>query len=261
MDVLQCSLTRGAQHVNMKRKPTTLLFLLLLVFGAANAQRVQHLKIKPDAVFNMEVREPSDLVYAPASNTLFVASDNGFVAEVDLEGKLIRISEQVGYDVEGITLVDNQLYVVDEFTRFIAIYDLSFNRIRNVRVTYGGGRNKSFESITWVPSQEVFLMMTEKDPIWVFALDRDLRVLDEFELPFSPRDVSALTWHDGDLWILSDEDRAVYRVTYPGFVVKQAYRLPIINPEGIAFDREGNLLISSDDRERLYRFNLSTLKP
>lgn len=245
----------------MRLKLLVLASFFLITLNRANAQRIKHEKIKPEASFHLEVREPSDLVYSPASNTLFVASDNGFAAEVDLEGKLIRISDQIGYDVEGITLVDDQLFIVDEFTRVIAIYDLEFKRIRNVRVNYGGGRNKAFESITWIPEQEVFIVMTEKDPIWVFVLDRELRLLDEFELPFSPRDVSALTWHDDDLWILSDEDRAIYRVAYPSFEIKRAYRLAIINPEGIAFDGQGNLLICSDDMERLYRFNLSSTKP
>lgn len=240
------------------------LVLLLALFAlviSSHAQRIKPVKIKPEASFNLEVKEPSDLVYSPTTNTLFVASDNGFIAEINLEGQRIRISEQIGYDLEGVTLLNDTLVIVDEFTRLFALYDKQFNRIRNVRLNYGGGRNKAFESITWIPELKQFITMTEKDPVWVFILDESLQIKDEFELPFHTRDVSGLCWHDGDLWILSDEDRTVFCVRYPDFKVKKAYRLPIINPEGLAFDNQGNMFICSDDMERLYRFNLTQDQP
>ncbi len=260
MDLLQRSNARGSQHVTM-RQSLILLYVLIGCLQFASAQSSRPIKIKPEASFHLEVKEPSDLAYNPAKNTLFVASDNGFIAEVNLEGQLIRISEQIGYDLEGVTLRDSTLVIVDEFTRLFAIYDIQFNRIRNVRLNYGGGRNKAFESIAWIPELKQFITMTEKDPVWVFLLDEALNIIDEFELPFKTRDVSGLCWYGGNLWILSDEDRTVYNVSYPSLQVQAAYRLPIINPEGLAFDAKGNMFICSDDMERLYRFNFSQLQP
>jgi hypothetical protein len=37
--------------------------------------------------------------------------------------------------------------------------------------------------------------------------------------------------------------------------VIQKWSLPVINPEGLAFDKDGNLLITCDDMQRLYYFN------
>jgi uncharacterized protein YjiK len=242
-------------------KAILIIFFCAMPFLTHSQRKSQFTKISPDASFNIEVNEPSDLVYDPSTGNLLLVSDNGFIAEITKEGRHVRSSELIGYDTEGITLFRNDIIVVDEMTRVFSTFDRNFNRKRSVRIHYPGGRNKGFESITYLPGLSQFITMTEKSPIWVFVLNEDFAVRDEFELPIKMRDVSAITWHNDHLWILSDEDRALYQCTYPGFEVKRQFRLPIINPEGLAFDQSGNLYICSDDRERLYVFNASTLTP
>jgi len=235
--------------------------LLQLVTLSAFAQKSSDvISIKPAASFNMEVNEPSDLVWLSSSNRLLAVSDNGYLAEVNLDGTLIRRSPQLGYDLEGLTLTSGGILVVDEMTRRFTLLESDFNRIRSFTVPYSGGRNRSFEALTTLPDGSV-LAFTEKSPIWVYHFDTEFRVIDEFEFSLKLRDVSAITWHEGDLWILSDEDRTVLRCTWPRLELKASYRLPIINPEGMAFDGSGNLYVCSDDREKLYFFSASNFTP
>jgi hypothetical protein len=60
---------------------------------------------------------------------------------------------------------------------------------------------------------------------------------------------------------MSDEDRTVFKCTYPKFEVVRAWSIPVINPEGLTFDAKGNLLVCSDDRERLYVFDSTNFMP
>lgn len=237
------------------------LTIALLIHVSGLAQIPEPIRLKADSSIHLEVREPSDLIFDAKTNTLLFVSDEGFIVETSTAGKRLKTSKQVGYDNEGITLKGDSIIIVDEFTRVFGIYDRDFNRLRNVRVNYSGGRNMAFEALTWIPGHRRFVALTEKSPIWVLILNQDLGVYDEFELPFKTRDISAATWHQGHLWLLSDEDRTAYKCTFPELKVTAAYKLPVINPEGITFDNQGNMLICSDDRERLYFFHLPDLMP
>lgn len=244
-------------------KSTLIIGLLLvqLVTLSAHAQKAGgFVSLKPSASFNMEVNEPSDLVWLSSSNRLLAVSDNGYLAEVNLDGSLVRRSPQLGYDLEGLTLTKDGILVVDEMTRRFTLLEFDFNRIRSFTVPYAGGRNRSFEALATLPDGTV-LAFTEKSPIWVFHLDEQFQLIDDFEFLIDLRDVSAINWHDGDLWVLSDEDRALLRCSWPKLEVKASYRLPIINPEGMAFDGSGNLYVCSDDREKLYFFSASNFTP
>lgn len=219
--------------------------------------QTRHHRISYSSQHSMEVNEPSDLIYHPPSAHFLVVSDNGYLAEVDAEGRLIRRSEQVGYDLEAICLVDGQLMIADELSRMFMRFTVDFERLDQREIPYQGGRNKAFEALAYLPDEQVFLALTERDPIWVFVLDMHLRILDRFELPLSARDISSARWYRGALWLLSDEDRTLFRCTYPDFRVSDSYLLPIVNPEGFAFDGSGRLVVCSDDLERLYTFPAS----
>jgi sugar lactone lactonase YvrE len=54
---------------------------------------------------------------------------------------------------------------------------------------------------------------------------------------------------------LSDDDRTVLKVNPTNYEVVSKWIVPIINPEGIAFNAEGKLIIVSDDRKMIYYFD------
>jgi uncharacterized protein YjiK len=233
--------------------------MLMALFSIAvlvqSKKAYETVKIKFDSYSNMEVQEPSDIVLNEKGNGFYVASDNGYIAEVDLKGKLIRKSHYFGIDHEGITLKDNYLYIVDETTRRFHKWNLQFESVQIFKTDYHGGRNKGFESITWNPVKQRFVCVTEKDPVLIMEFDTNFQVLNEIDFSKFARDISAATFYDNSIWLLSDEDRTLFRCNANNYAIEKAFKLPLINPEGIAFDNEGNLFVCSDDRERLYTFS------
>jgi uncharacterized protein YjiK len=217
-------------------------------------------KIKPERSMNLEIAEPSDLVFDASRNSFFVVSDNGYVGETDLNGKLLRKTEEIGIDFEGITLTDKGLVTVDETPRRFQLMDKNWSVILSKKIQYNGGRNKGFESIAWDSEKRIFLTATEKDPVHLLDLDENFNVTNERRLPFSVRDVSGLTIYDGFLWVLSDEDRTIFKCDLNSLQPLRQFLLPIINPEGLTFDQNGNLYVCSDDRERLYFFPSKSLQ-
>lgn len=222
-----------------------------------SAQRIAELERVADV--NVEVKEPSDLVVVPGDGPakFFVVSDDGWVALMNDGGRVLRRSGAVAYDLEGALLLDGVLMVVDERSRRVLWLDTAtFGVQRKLSVPYMGGRNKGYEAIVWHPVKECFLLVTERDPVTIFELDRDLKVINEVEFDRRIRDISSGAWHNGDLWLLSDMDRLLLRCDPVDYSIRQRWSVPIINPEGMAFGRDGHIHIVSDDRQRLYTFRI-----
>jgi uncharacterized protein YjiK len=211
-------------------------------------------ELKHERWQRVQVKEPSDICFTPKGNTLYMVSDDGLLYETDLNGTILRQSPVMGVDFEGVHADADYVYVVDEFTRKIhQLRHEDLQAVRTVEVPYSGGRNMAYESITFNHKKGVFIIITEKYPIQVFELDASLRKINEVRFT-GVRDVSAATWYNNELWLLSDEDRMVLRVDPQTYAIKERFRIPVINPEGLAFDAAGNLLVCSDDLRRLYFF-------
>lgn len=127
---------------------------------------------------------------------------------------------------------------------------------RRLTVPYGGGRNKGYEALAWNSSKERFLLITERDPVVIFELDRDMRVVNEVPFDRQVRDISSAVFHEGHLWLLSDMDMLLLKCDPQDYRILERHAVPIINPEGFAFGADGLVHVVSDDRERLYTFQL-----
>lgn len=213
--------------------------------------------LKPTGHVNVAVEEPSDLVLIPGSNParFYVVSDNGHVAEMRHDGSIKRRTTRIAYDLEGALLHEGELMVVDERSRRILWLDTADLSVkRRLSYPYGGGRNKGYEALVWNAAKERFLLITERDPVYIIELDRNYHVVNELDFDRSIRDISSATWHDGHLWLLSDMDRLVLKCDPMDHRILARWVVPVINPEGCAFDGQGKLYIVSDDRQRLYTF-------
>lgn len=211
------------------------------------------------AQVNVQVQEPSDMAIAHMDGParFFVVSDNGWVALMDAEGRILRRSGEVAYDLEGALLHAGELMVVDERSRRVIWLDTAtFQVKRRLTIPYAGGRNKGYEALVWHPLKQRFLLVTERDPVTIFELDSEMRVVNEMEFDRSIRDVSSGAWHEGALWLLSDMDRLLLRCDPVDYTILDRWTVPIINPEGMAFGRDGHIYIVSDDRQRLYTFRI-----
>lgn len=237
-------------------RTASMLAWLLLGIGA-NAQSFE--RLRPTSWTNVRVAEPSDIAHITGTDRFFCVSDNGFIAEVRANGDLIRRSAEVAFDLEGAMLHEGQLLVVDERTRRVLWADTATLAItRRLTIPYLGGRNKGYEAIVWNPVKARYLLITERDPVLIIELDQDWRVVNEVPFDRDVRDISSAAWHDGKLWLLSDMDMALLLCDPADYRILARWELPILNPEGMTINDRGELLVLSDDRQRLYAFTLPT---
>jgi len=234
----------------------TLCFLILfsLISIADNKEKIK--KISPKNKFHTEVREPSDICLNPQNDNYFVVSDNGFLHEVDEQGKIVRTADFEGFDCEGVFADQEFVYVVEEMVRKIRVFDIANLTLqRTVILPYQGGRNKAYEAITFNEKKGHMIIITEKDPIYLFELDDKLNFYNEIHLGGIARDISAATFYQDRLFLLSDEDREIIEVNPENYEVLNRWKLPIINPEGVVFNKKDELIIISDDMEKFFVFD------
>lgn len=230
----------------------TLFWCLLLLPWLVLAQPT--LKLKPIAKYHLDIPEPSDLCITQDGKGLFVVSDNGLLYKTDLNGQVVQKSTFTAYDLEGVYADSAYVYAVDERTRKVHFLNVaSLTREKVVEVPYMASRNKGYESIGYNPVRKTFFLISEKDPTTIFELDASWRVQNEVELT-KVSDVSAACFYNGLVYILSDEDHTILECDAHTYDVKRKFWLPIINPEGLAFDPAGNMYVVSDDRAILYHF-------
>lgn len=233
----------------------SIVFLIFFLFSMA-MQAQKSIKIKPTGSLSTSVPEPSDLSFNAKTNRFFVVSDNGILFETDEHGKVLRKKSESNCDYEAVCHDEKFVYAVDETHRDIHLYDINtLEPVKTINVPYQGGRNVGYEAITFNPAAKSIILVTEKSPIMVFELDSNFRVSGQHNLSKMARDISAATFHDSFLWLLSDEDRMLIKLDPQTYKLCARWELPLINPEGLTFDANGNLVISCDDMQRIYYFN------
>ncbi|MFZ1692095.1 MAG: SdiA-regulated domain-containing protein, partial [Flavobacteriales bacterium] len=231
-----------------------LLPALLCVVQHVNAQKAE--RLKPTSWLNVKVPEPSDIAAIPGTNRFYCVSDNGHVMEIGADGRVIREARNIAYDLEGLLLQDDTLIVVDERSRnLIWLTTADLKPVRRLTIPYHGGRNRGYEAIVWNPVKQRYLLITERDPVRIIELDVQMRVVNEVPFDAGVRDISSAVWHDEQLWLLSDMDMHVLRCDPMSYAINARWSVPVINPEGMAISN-GKLHVLSDDRQRLYTYEL-----
>lgn len=229
---------------------------MALFAPAVHAQSQKAIPLKQIAVKRVHVKEPSDLCMAPDGKHFYIVSDNGSLVKTDLDFNPVQTAGRELYDPEAVYCDGAYIYVVEERTRMLHLFDpVRMEVVRSLMHPYNGGRNKGYEAFTFNHTTGRFILATEKEPIWILELDNNLRVINQVEFPYRG-DVSAATWHNESLWLLSDERMELLQVDPFTFAVRQKYKLPVINPEGLAFLPDGTLVVVSDDMEKAYFFSL-----
>ncbi|MEP3967909.1 MAG: SdiA-regulated domain-containing protein [Nonlabens sp.] len=227
---------------------------MVLCFSSMYAQET--IKLKPTDKKSIDVPEPSDIAYSSDGKSLFVVSDNGYLFETDLEGTILRKADYQGLHDEAVYANDSHVYVVEEYSRKIKMFRLpDLTLEKTVAIPYSGGRNKAYEGFTYNKAKGVFSLFVEKDPLYVFELNEKLEKVNEINLGDLARDISAATYYDNYLWLLSDEDRTIFKVNPTDYTVVAQWVIPVLNAEGLAFDKNGDFIVASDALQRLYYFN------
>jgi uncharacterized protein YjiK len=205
--------------------------------------------------YKLKIEEPSDISLSTDGKSFYIVSDKGSLYKTDLEGKTITKSNLVGTDFEAVFAKDNKVYVVDE--RYRKIYTLNENTLTQESaktIPYSGARNSAYEGICWNKAKKRFVLAIEKSPVMLYELDENLNVVNEIDFK-SITDISSITYADGFLWILSEEDHCLVKADANTYQPIKKYNINIVGAEGVVFDNNKQLYITSDGMGLIYKYN------
>lgn len=236
---------------------STLLFAPALM--SSGLKDVPHCKFRFETFRSLDkIPEPSDIVYDKDSKHFFIVSDNGVLFECDLTGKVIRKAAVKGMDFEGVEVTDSFVYVSDEKPRIVYKYNKSdLSLLRTYNVTWNGLSNKAFESIAYNATKKCFILVPQS-PVVIIEYNNDFKETDRHSF-HDARDMSGARWYKDNMYLLSNLDETIFKCDPVTYKVKEYYKINVLNPEGLAFDADGKVSITSDDLQRIYFFkNLPT---
>lgn len=230
------------------------LFFIIPVFFLFAFSNEKPAKLKHSKFVSSPVKEPSDICLSASKQNYFVVSDDGYLYETDLNFRITRKADFEGYDCEAVWADEKYVYVVEESIRNFRLFNVSdLKLVRTIPLDYMGARNSGIESLTYNKTKNCFVALTEKDPLYLYELDENFRVINRIDYGNLP-DVSAITYHNDVLYLLSDEGMTISKLNPDDYSIIKTWKINVLNPEGICFSPEGKIVIAADDLERFYFF-------
>lgn len=201
----------------------------------------------------LQIPEPSDVCLSYSGKSLFIVSDQGALFETDLNGKIIRARKTGLNDCEAVAVRGaNEIIVVEERNRRIKIiHQDDFIDKSNITIHFKGKSNSGFEALT--SNAENWYLFTEKNPASIFILSDQLKEIEQKKINV-PGDISGATWHEGRLWLISDEMASIYIMSADLTSIDKSFKINVKSAEGIAFIDNGTIAVVSDKDETLYFF-------
>jgi uncharacterized protein YjiK len=223
------------------------------------------------------VREPSGIAFHPRLGRLFVVGDEGRLAELDTDGRLIA-SHAVPGDLEGVAVhtPSGNLLLLEESRSELIWFDPAAKReVKRWRVDAAavlgrspGDPKEGFEGLAFReepgrPGGGVFYLVHQRAPAAVvtLAFDPSLpagRLGEEAVvgrlLLEGHGDLTAATYSEslGRLLVIAERKDRILVLGEDGGVEEEV-TLPGVQQEGLAFDGDGQLWVA-DDRAGLLRF-------
>jgi uncharacterized protein YjiK len=204
--------------------------------------------------YKLQIAEPSDVCLSANKSSLYIVSDQGYLYETDFKGNIIRSKSGKLEDCEGVAVKgNNEILVIEERKQNVQILDAGTFAIKShITIPFKGKANSAFESITFDGTH--WLFFTEKSPCLLFIYSNELEFIEKKAVNM-PADISAATWNNGKLWLLSDENAEVYLMKPSLTEIDKRFGINVKSAEGLAFLDDGSLVIVSDKNESLYYFN------
>lgn len=212
--------------------------------------------LKLVATYSLDISEPSGITFNKDHSACWIVSGGDQrIYKTDLKGKVIEKLVYKGEDLEGIFFDHNDqtLWVAEEDLRQLVHLDLTGNEIDRFDTDILGMKNKGLEGLAFDGNN--FYVLNEKEPVSIFALDKNFKVSQQYDLSFasdlSDMDYDATT---NNFFVLSDESQAMY-IWNPKEGLKKKYDLPFTKAEGIAVDpSKKTILLVNDALNTLYKF-------
>jgi len=269
------------------QQTTKSLVLTALVFGLfwpgiGLAQNVYDLD-SPSAVFELddELEEISALSLGPDGLLLAVQDEDGYIYRLDPEsGEVVRRDHFEGSgDYEGIEWVGDWIYVLESNGHFYRTPADQPSRSETIRIRLDLPGRCDAEGLGWNERRQEFLVackdadgMRGKKGRSVFAFEQDgtLKGISHFftDTPLKAAGLdgvkafrtSAVAVHpvSGRIFLLSSDDPSLCQVNAGRMSCQNLDLKTMRQPEGITFDADGALWISSEARGKkptLHRFD------
>jgi len=206
------------------------------------------------AVYNLEVPEPSGLVYNIKNNTLMTVSDaNSTVYEMDFLGRIIKSFAIQSSDLEGIALSANcdTMYVAEETNQLITTYLINGTKLSSFPVNVATVLSHGPEGVTVDKNNHVFVL-NEKFPTMILEYNQGKEVWrKEINYTIDCSDVFYELSSDC-FWIVSDESRRVIKLSRNGSLLGE-WSIPFVKGEGLAIV-QNKIYIVNDSENKLYVF-------
>ena len=220
----------------------------------------------------VSIPQASGICFSHQRKTLFVANDKGYIYEISKSGEILRkqfLDQEFmdkKYDLEGVTCDDahGELFFAQEGKDNVLVVsqeDLSLKRKIKIHRKYQGkvvlskDKKHGLEAIALMDDKLILsnqsmhkhsktdlsvLIMIDKDSKGKKA--RITRILEHGQ-----KDISGLTYHEGKLYMLSDQKNKLLIYDVKHEKVLKKIKLPHFAQEGIAFDDEGYLYLADDN--------------
>ncbi len=211
--------------------------------------------LKPLAVINLDIPEPSGIAYCSKSNTLFIVSDGlPDIFETDLAGVVIKTIPTTSSDMEGIALSKNcdTIFVAEERNQLITSYSLNGNRLSSFPVNVATLPNNALEGVTVDNSTGHLFVINEKLPAMILEFN-NLVELWRKEINYTS-DISDIYYEESSdcFWIVSDESKKVLKLSRDGVLISQ-WLISFSKGEGITIVGD-KMYIVCDADSKMYVF-------
>ena len=200
----------------------------------------------------VDVDEPSDLTFA--NDKLYTVSDrHSKIYEISKGGNVRDELDVQARDLEALAFDGERFVIADENDDKVWFVNKDGERTESFEIDGVDDGNSGIEGLAFDDRGHLFVAK-EKDPAKIYELNDSGDVIDDKKIDVD--DLSALAWcdKDGHLYALSDAEHSLYRLD-KDLDIDSAWRIPVDNPEGIAFDGK-TLYVISDREEKIYEFEL-----
>jgi len=244
-----------------------IIFSIVFIFSAFNFKQFKELNnkntVKSGLKFEKEIMikvpEPSGITFNKTNNSLLIVSDESSrIYKLSLDGKIIDSLEVNGFDLEGITYInDSTLATILERERTVVILTDEGKELSRFDIDLYGKPNSGLEGIAYNSKNNRLYILNEKSPCLLLVLDLTGNVLSKKELKIA-KDLSGIFIDESknEIWITSHESKSVYQCKADGTVINY-YPIDIPQVEGIAIDfNSKKIFLVCDKTESLLVYSL-----
>ena len=135
---------------------------------ASNAPTIQSLK--PLAVYDLDISEPSGIAYNSKNNSLMVVSDGKpDIYEINFTGTILKTIPSTSSDMEGIALTKNcdTIFVVEETNKLVTSYLESGTRLNSFSFNVATDPKHAMEGIARNNINGHTFLLNEKLPCMI----------------------------------------------------------------------------------------------